>query len=263
MRSMLDAHSAIRCGEETRVIPRILGLASQWNRSAKESNRLREAGLSDEIIADAVAAFILEVVVKHGEPAQRLCNKDPFSLKYGRFLLKLFPQGKLIFMIRDGRAVVHSVISRKVTITGFDLTDYRQCLTKWSNSVTVMLRECDELGEERCLKVKYEDLLLHPKPQMERILKYLDLPWESAVLHHEQYVNKPGGVSLSKLERSTDQVVKPVNADALSKWVGAIPDDVIREMDTIAPMLEKLGYDPHATPPKYGVQDPPVGGQTN
>jgi len=64
-------------------------------------------------------------------------------------------------------------------------------------------------------------------------------------------------VSLSKLERSTDQVVKPVNADALSKWVGAIPDDVVREMDTIAPMLEKLGYNPKANPPKYGVPDQP------
>ncbi len=48
------------------------------------------------------------------------------------------------------------------------------------------------------------------------------------------------------------QVVKPVNVDALSKWVGKIPEDVVAEMDSVAPMLRKLGYDPHANPPNYG-----------
>lgn len=35
MRAMLDAHPDVRCGEETRVIPRILGLQAQWKRSEK------------------------------------------------------------------------------------------------------------------------------------------------------------------------------------------------------------------------------------
>ena len=70
-----------------------------------------------QIIGDAVAAFILEVVVKHGEPAPRLCNKDPFTLKYGVYLMKIFPNAKFIFMIRDGRAVVHSLIQRKVNLS--------------------------------------------------------------------------------------------------------------------------------------------------
>ena len=48
---------------------------------------------------------------------------------------------------------------------------------------------------------------------------------------------------------------KPVNTDALTKWVGQIPDDVLRDMGSIAPMLERLGYDPEANPPKYGDAD--------
>lgn len=53
------------------------------------------------------------------------------------------------------------------------------------------------------------------------------------------------------MERSTDQVMKPVNRDALSNWVGQIPADVISEMAEIAPMLARLGYDPQANPPDY------------
>ena len=61
-----------------------------------------------------------------------------------------------------------------------------------------------------------------------------------------------------RVERSTDQVIKPVNVEALSKWVGKIPADVVRDMAVIAPMLLRLGYDPHANPPNYGRPDPKV-----
>ena len=37
--------------------------------------------------------------------------------------------------------------------------------------------------------------------------------------------------------------------------MGAIPEDVKRDIVSIAPMLERLGYDPHAYPPNYGEAD--------
>lgn len=45
-------------------------------------------------------------------------------------------------MIRDGRATVHSIISRKITITGFDLDNYRQCLKKWNDGIKIMYDQC-------------------------------------------------------------------------------------------------------------------------
>ena len=54
-----------------------------------------------------------------------------------------------------------------------------------------------------------------------------------------------------RLEFSTDQVNKPVNTDALTKWVGEIARDVLQDMDSIAPMLRRLGYDPYENPPDY------------
>lgn len=46
-----------------------------------------------------------------------------------------------------------------------------------------------------------------------------------------------------------------MNLEALTKWVGNIPDDVVRDMADIAPMLSVLGYDPYANPPDYGKAD--------
>ncbi|KAL1022387.1 hypothetical protein UPYG_G00026230 [Umbra pygmaea] len=257
MRAMLDAHPEVRCGEETRVIPRILAMKQMWSRSGREKMRLDEAGVTDEVLDAAMQAFLLEIIVKHGEPAKFLCNKDPFALKSLSYLAKIFPHAKFILMIRDGRASVHSMISRKVTIAGFDLGSYRDCLTKWNRAIETMYTQCME-ALDKCLPVHYEQLVLHPKKWMRTLLKFLDIPWNDAVLHHEELIGKAGGVSLSKVERSTDQVIKPVNVEALSKWVGKIPTDVLRDMAVIAPMLSRLGYDPHANPPNYGRPDAKV-----
>ncbi|XP_069827298.1 protein-tyrosine sulfotransferase 1 isoform X2 [Dendropsophus ebraccatus] len=258
MRAMLDAHPEIRCGEETRVIPRILAVKQMWARSSKEKIRLDEAGVTDEVLDAAMQAFLLEIIVKHGEPAPYLCNKDPFALKSLSYLAKIFPNAKFVLMVRDGRASVHSMISRKVTIAGFDLNSYRDCLTKWNRAIETMYNQCIEVGYDRCMMVHYEQLVLHPERWMKTLLKFLTIPWNDAVLHHEEMIGKAGGVSLSKVERSTDQVIKPVNVDALSKWVGKIPPDVLRDMPVIAPMLAKLGYDPYANPPSYGKPDQKV-----
>jgi hypothetical protein len=75
MRAMLDAHPLIRCGEETRVVPRIIYLRNQWISNKKEANRLENAGISEELIDSAISSFILEIIVKHGKPAPHLCNK--------------------------------------------------------------------------------------------------------------------------------------------------------------------------------------------
>ncbi|XP_072496178.1 protein-tyrosine sulfotransferase 1 isoform X2 [Notamacropus eugenii] len=258
MRAMLDAHPDIRCGEETRVIPRILALKQMWSRSSKEKIRLDEAGVTDEVLDSAMQAFLLEIIVKHGEPAPYLCNKDPFALKSLTYLARLFPNAKFLLMVRDGRASVHSMISRKVTIAGFDLNSYRDCLTKWNRAIETMYNQCMEVGYKRCMLVHYEQLVLHPERWMRTLLKFLHIPWNYSVLHHEEMIGKAGGVSLSKVERSTDQVIKPVNVAALSKWVGKIPPDVLQDMAVIAPMLAKLGYDPHANPPSYGKPDPKI-----
>lgn len=255
LRVMLDSHPDVRCGGETRVIPRLLNLRNSWLKAPFESQRLLEAGITADVLDHAIGEFMLEIIARHGKPANRLCNKDPFTLKSAVYIRSLFPNAQFLFLIRDGRAVAHSIVSRKVTISGFDITDYRQCLTKWNSATSSMYEQCKSLGPKVCHPVYYEQLVLHPELTLRGILKFLNLPWNETVLHHEQFINKPDGIELSKLERSTDQVVKPVNTETLAKWVGAMPSDVVRDMADIAPMLSVLGYDPKANPPNYGDPD--------
>lgn len=150
-----------------------------------------------------------------------------------------------------------------------------------------MYNKCLKVGSSRCMIVYYEQLVLHPKMWTKQILEFLDIPWHESVLHHDEHINKPGGVVLSKyanncfqkmhcfvtfnnnfdfvirVERSSDQVIKPINLEALKTWVGNFPEDVLKKVPQIAPMLGRLGYDPYAVPPNYGLPDAFVQNNTN
>ena len=126
-----------------------------------------------------------------------------------------------------------------MTISGYKLEDKRQCLGRWNTVVQNMNKQCNEMGPTQCMIVYYEQLVLHPKKWVQLILDFLDLPWDENCLHHEQNINKPGagGVRVSKVERSSDQIIKPINVDALTTWVGFYDEDILEDMDAIAPML--------------------------
>ncbi|XP_003376812.1 protein-tyrosine sulfotransferase A [Trichinella spiralis] len=225
-------------------------MRAHWKNEKVEWRRLIEAGVDDEVIDAAVSAFIMEVIVRHGPLAPRLCDKDPFLMKFAVYLSELFPNAKFVFMIRDGRAAVHSMITRRVTIGGFDLTDIRQCLSKWSLSVAQMYNECYNIGARRCFPMYYEQLVLNPEKWLRELLAFLEVPWSDHVLNHEKYIGRE--ISLSKSERSTDQVMKPVYTSSLDSWVGKFPEDILKDMPKIAPMLDFLGYDPKVYKPDYG-----------
>ena len=66
-----------------------------------------------------------------------------------------------------------------------------------------MYDQCKEVGPKYCMQVKYEDLVLHPRPTLKKILKFADLEWTENVMEHQKHM---GDISLSSVEKSTDQV---------------------------------------------------------
>lgn len=152
MSSMLDAHPLIRCGEETHILSQIVSMRYDlFNQSTYEKDRLNDAGVTQQVIDSAVRAFILEVMIKNEKDTPYLCNKDPLMLSNMSFLKKVFPQIRFVFMIRDGRATVHSIISRQIKISGFNLNSYQDCLIRWNSMIENMFNECIKVVK----KLKY------------------------------------------------------------------------------------------------------------
>ena len=195
-RAILDAHPDVRCGEETRLVPRILQMRERWRRSIVERKRLIAAGLNDTVINMIVRSFVSNVIELHGKKAPHLCNKDPLSLSQMPLLHELFPNAKFLLMIRDGRAVASSIVSRNVTITGVDHKSHLSAALFWNRAVQKMWDNCEAVGTDFCLPVYFEKLVDSPEEEMRKMLNFLNISWSSNVLHHSDFLNSE--ISLSK-----------------------------------------------------------------
>ena len=220
MRALLDAHPDVRCGAESRVIPRMLGLHQGMERSEAEMTWLRSARVTNETLDRALGAYILTIVGRKydddddggvngpetedwksesADPtAIRLCSKDPFALRSMQRLLRIFPSSLFILLVRDGRAVADSIVSGHVTIRGFDVTSRHTALADWNRVMSTMYSQCLAVGADRCLPVHYEQLVLWPEEQMRKVLQFVGVRWNDVVLRHETTIGRRGGVYLSQ-----------------------------------------------------------------
>ena len=190
IRAMLDAHPDILCGKETRVIPRILAMRNRWDRSDNEHRRLLEAGMDEELLDKATRAFVNTIILGHGALVPFLCTKDPLVLNYMTDVVRLYPKAKFVLLIRDGRAVAHSIVSRNVTISGVNSRSYLSAAMFWNKVMMRMTRDCDHLGTSKCMEVYYERLVQSPREGMKKLLKFLDVPWHENILRHHDFIDK-------------------------------------------------------------------------
>ena len=49
MRAILDSHYMVRCGEESRIIPRVVSMRDNWNKNEKEKERLLQGGIDKKV----------------------------------------------------------------------------------------------------------------------------------------------------------------------------------------------------------------------
>ncbi|XP_060640771.1 protein-tyrosine sulfotransferase 2 [Anolis sagrei] len=250
----LSALLDLPCRPETHVIPRVLAMRQAWAKSGREKLRLDQAGVTAEVLDAALAAFVLQVLAQqedqeqgddqevvhvqqdgvrtqqegvHIQKHQLLCNQDPFALRSAAYLARIFPNSRFILMLRDGRAVVRSLMAGQVRLAGFDLRSTRDCLSQWSKAVEAMLGQCLQVGPRRCLPLRYEHLLQHPRAALHQVATFLGVatsPTSSPLRQQQQAI-------LAKAEPLTDN------------WADVLPGDVVRDLELIAPMLRRLGYD--------------------
>ena len=113
-------------------------------------------------IGDGLLAFLVR------DPQKRLLVKNPRPDHLDRFF-SLFPRGRLVLLVRDGRSVVQSAIKRFQV----DLALAAQLWARGADEIADF-RSTSE-GQSRSVLVRYEDLFTDVRPQLERILDFCGL----------------------------------------------------------------------------------------
>lgn len=139
---------------------------------------------------DAAGLFEAFVRCETGAARDSDCiwgDKSPAYIRHVGLLLEHYPDARIVHIIRDVRDYCVSI--RKAWNK-----DIRRAAFQWGRDVGVAHRLCST-HPERCIEIKYEDLLEAPQAQMRRLCAFLGLDFSSELTRLEQPVERLGAAA--------------------------------------------------------------------
>jgi hypothetical protein len=159
-------------------------------------------------LAVLVDALFLMEIAGSGKP--RWGDKTPHYYLCWQQLMGLFPGSKVIHIVRDGRDV-----SRSLAKVGWHGPTECDRARYWSQRVEFALAAARELGPERNLIIRYEDLVLQTRNTLESVCDFLTEVYEPEMLRFFEdarlHLSDIDGDVHGKLER-------PPCAQDIERW---------------------------------------------
>jgi len=172
-----------------------------WDRFHPVVDSSGSPPFTEKDVIGANVEYMQSTIEKHlyHSNTQRFLNKNTRNTRRTRYLHAIFPDALFIHVIRDGRAVAHSLVNVKfwATLSLWWRNEYTPLQLKaqgelpllvaakhWEAGVKRMLDDAKYLSAEQYVEVRYEDLIRHPKTVMRQVLYFCDLPWTSQFEEH-------------------------------------------------------------------------------
>jgi len=179
---------------------------------------------------DHIIRYIYRTYCKTKKPDSSIWgDKNPYMVFSLKYIIKTFPNAKLINLVRDGRDVIASWYNHKLKYD--QLADIGR---RWNWS----LREAEKFSArypENMLTVKYEDLVKSTDQWMGRIIGFLGIEYEP----------DPENVMVS------DDLIQPhligsqdeINSGNIGKWKDLLSADEIKNiLPLISEYMKKYNY---------------------
>lgn len=177
-----------------------------------QSNRLDATAATPQIIEALRRRFLAELRDRDGQkPSQqpvRMLEKTPKNALRIPFLAKVFPEARFIYLHRDPRETLSSMIEAWQSggfrtypnLPGWTGLPWSLLLTpgwrnligqplpeivaaQWETTTRILLDDLALLPPERCHVARYDALLADPSAEVERLCAALGLEWDCSLGH--------------------------------------------------------------------------------
>ncbi|MDA8378229.1 MAG: sulfotransferase [Planctomycetia bacterium] len=161
-------------------------------------------------------------------------EKTPRHIMQAGKLLAWYPEAKMIFVIRDGRDAVASIL--KVPWRNHEIVRLHAATWRRYMKVAYQIHQRDP---NRCIFVKYEDVLSHPEVQVRRLDHFCGVPFEA----QQVSASVPTQVVPKWEEPWKLLATGPIEPDHIGNWRTIFtPEDQWALNDTMRPYLKLFGY---------------------
>lgn len=178
-------------GEAIAAHPRAAYLfeaSSIWNTLVpqRDDHRLTAEDATPEV---ATAIYEALAAARRELRGDLLVEKNPKHVIRIPFLHALFPQARILHLVRDGRDAVASLMFRnrgaewghlripgwRELLARYETANHTRCAHQWSYSVSAARRDAAEIPADLYREVRYEDLLTQPAVTFRGVLDFLGL----------------------------------------------------------------------------------------
>jgi len=238
------------------LIPQILRTSKNVDLGVSADELLEMVGTGKQVLyRDFVSKLFDRFGTARGK--ELAGTKNPDYLRHLPTLRYLWPQAKFIHIIRDGRDVSLCAGDRwkgKESFKGFPFLLYEApdrvfdnwkedpVMTTalwWETNVRLGREFGESIGPALYYELQYEHLVSEPERECRGICDFLGLPFDRAMLRHEENFKPRRGAGGSILHA---RVGLPITS-GLREWRTEMPQAEINRFEAVAgPLLEELGY---------------------
>lgn len=150
-----------------------------------------------------------------------------------KFVARHFPNARFICIVRDGRdclcsAQRHPNVSQSDSVAGF--------AKYWKFCVETPASIIDDV---RMAMVRYEDLTADPEPTLERLMAFVEHPFEVSQIDPSVY----SATSTMKKREVHKNLARNINSQSQQRWRTDLPGADVAEFESVAgAALQTLGY---------------------
>ena len=251
---ILAAHPALATGEERDLCLPVLREVGEMVGGIGLRPFLGQLDeLSDEQVGRLRAVYRqgLELAVVEELRGRVLVDKHPLRVIDLGLVNRIFPEARVIVMVRDPRDVCLSALFQDFAINpGMVRFLSPELCVEWYAKVMGFWLRLREMLTLDVLVVRYEDLVTDFETWAPRLIEFTGVAWDDRV--REFHTGAGRRVVRSA---SFEAVTEPLNRRAIGRW-RRYRDRMAPMLDRLEPFVSAFGYDASDAPPALGDAGP-------
>ncbi|GAB1445682.1 hypothetical protein MASR2M41_13970 [Flammeovirgaceae bacterium] len=171
------------------------------------------------------------------ESKKRWGDKTPGYVMHLPLIKELFPEAKVIHMVRDGRDVIPSIL--KYWSVGPQTTSLMETAFYWKRHVSRGVELGPKLFGENYMELKYEDLVSNPEMQIRKVCDFIGEVYEASMM--DRSMDRPDVLPDREWHKETQ---KQINDKNVGKWKVSLSTYEVMVIQNYARgLLRKFEYD--------------------
>jgi hypothetical protein len=180
----------------------------------------------------ALEAPFLAYAAQHGKP--RWGDKTPYYIGHIDELRRVFPEARIVNLVRDGRDVALSLLR-----VPFGPANVWAAAHQWRDAVDAGERAAERLGAD-LLTVRYEDLVAGPETAIPAVCEFLEIGYRPEMLAVEE---SPPELIAAGQAAWFRELYGGIRANSVGKWRRQMSRSDIALFESIAgAQLERHGH---------------------